>query len=931
MKNEVSKINPQGKRLLMSGGIVLLFIAVIIMYYSLLYAETKEKIIKSGELSAETSAEKINAYLSTGIHTIELACYTLDNMIRDGRSQKEIDDFLKNQSVAVVNITDGSSDGLYGYINGEYLDGTGWVPDKAYDAVKRPWYIDARACIGRVAVVDPYVDMESHRMMLALSKTLCDAKSVAAMDFSMEELQEIIEELASEEEADMEIIVDRKYQVIANSVDKNEIGKNYMQEKQGLGNALVKAMRVSDTNYFSLKYGGAEYIVYSTKVANDWVCLSVFDATSALGQLKNMLTVTIFAAIIVVGMQVIIMIRLNKRAQAVSELHEKTKQAIAASEAKSAFLSNMSHEIRTPINAILGMNEMVLRESKEQNVLEYSESIHTAGNTLLGIVNDILDFSKIEAGKMEIIPVEYDLSSVINDLVNMIQVKADSKGLALKLDFDAGIPKLLYGDEIRIKQVVTNLLTNAVKYTNEGEVSFGIRYREVENETDAVWLDFTVKDTGIGIKQEDMEKLFSEFERIEEKRNRTIEGTGLGMNITKRLLEMMGTTLDVKSRYGEGTTFSFALKQKVVKWEALGDYESAYREAVSGRRTEYKERFTAKDAIILAVDDTEMNLTVFVNLLKNTQVQIDTAESGKEAIALTREKKYDAIFLDHMMPEMDGIETLACLRADEENKNRETAVICLTANAISGAREKYLAAGFDDYLTKPLVADKLEEMLVTYLPKQMIQMTDCCEEPAEEETSDFPQWLWTCEGIDLTSGIKNCGDLQTYLSVLETFYETIEELAKEIEDYLEADDIRNYTVKVHALKSSARIIGAMELSEKAKRLEEAGNEEDRDFITDNTEALLTLYRAYKNRLAPISPTSASENLPDIEQDMLEDMYHSLVDLIETEDYELIEMVFDTVEQYRMPEEDQDRVSRMQARLKRLDWEGLKEILQEVSK
>ena len=427
----------------------------------------------------------------------------------------------------------------------------------------------------------------------------------------------------------------------------------------------------------------------------------------------------------IVGMVILLYVFVLLDMNAAKEAKE---EAEYENQAKSHFLANMSHEIRTPINAVLGMNEMVLRESDDPNILMYSENIKTAGNTLLGLINDILDFSKIEAGKMEIIPVDYDLSVVLNDLVNMIQTRAESKGLQLKLDFDETTPKFLSGDEVRIKQVITNILTNAVKYTEKGSVTFRLGCERIPDEPESVYLNVSIQDTGIGIKPEDMEKLFSKFVRIEEKRNRSIEGTGLGMNITKGLLEMMDSRLEVESVYGEGSAFSFRLRQKVVKWDALGNYETSYRASVAGRK-KYKEKFTAPDAAVLVVDDTAMNLTVFKSLLKRTGIQIDTAASGDDGLALARGKKYDIIFLDHMMPEKDGVETLHELRAEADNPNLQTPTICLTANAISGAREQYLAAGFDDYLTKPIDSGKLEEMLVRYLPQGKLKA------PAEKTAS----------------------------------------------------------------------------------------------------------------------------------------------------------------------------------------------------
>ncbi len=595
-----------------------------------------------------------------------------------------------------------------------------------------------------------------------------------------------------------------------------------------------------------------------------------------------------------------------------------SERAIAASEAKSSFLSNMSHEIRTPINAVLGMNEMILRESEDQNVLAYAESIRTAGNTLLGIVNDILDFSKIEAGKMEIIPVDYDLSSVINDLVNMVQTRADDKGLILKLDFDRDTPKLLHGDEVRIKQVITNILTNAVKYTEKGSVTFSLGYERLQGGGNDVALKVSVSDTGIGIKPEDMEKLFSEFERIEEKRNRNIEGTGLGMNITQRLLEMMDSRLEVESVYGEGSTFSFRLTQRVVKWEPLGDYEESYRATLSQRKKS-EAKFSAPDAVVLVVDDTPMNLVVFKSLLKRTAVQIDTAASGDEGLALAYDKKYDMIFLDHMMPEKDGIETLHELRAREKDPNRETPTVCLTANAISGAREKYLAEGFDDYLTKPIDSTRLEEMLMQYLPKEKLR--DAAEvESAEEEPAEQAAFARGIEGIDAATGMTNCGSEEILRGAMELFYKSIASDADAIENCRLGGDLKTYTVKVHALKSAARTIGAMELSERAKKLEAAGNAGDTALIDAKTPELLELYRSYTERLGPLFDNGGEDTREPIDPEELAAAYEALAECAGMMDYDMTEMALASLDKYRLPPEDAERVEAIRTAMLELDWE-----------
>ena len=397
----------------------------------------------------------------------------------------------------------------------------------------------------------------------------------------------------------------------------------------------------------------------------------------------------------------------------IEKLAYERNRANEANRAKSAFLANMSHEIRTPINAIVGMDEMILRESRERETLTYASDIQAASRTLLSLVNEILDFSKVEEGKMEILPTQYELHSVINDLVNMVSDRAEKKGLRFDVALDETTPHLLYGDAIRIRQCVLNILTNAVKYTDSGSVTLAISYQKLNDK--AISLRFCVSDTGIGIKSEDMERLFSPFARIEETRNQSIEGTGLGMSITKQLIELMGSTLHVESVYGKGSEFSFSIEQPVIRWDPIGPFTT---HDLNVHPSTYRELFHAPEAHILVVDDTPVNLTVIRGLLKKTQIVIDTAFSGPEAIRMASQQAYDIVFIDHMMPEMDGIETLHELEKIPQLKN--TVFVALTANAISGAREMYINEGFADYLSKPVDGVRLENMLVSYLPAEKL-------------------------------------------------------------------------------------------------------------------------------------------------------------------------------------------------------------------
>lgn len=409
------------------------------------------------------------------------------------------------------------------------------------------------------------------------------------------------------------------------------------------------------------------------------------------------------------------MLRLLQQENIIAAVEEKNQQLTDINMAKTVFISNMSHEIRTPINAVLGMDEMILREAKDETILSYAQDIKNAGKMLLSIINDILDFSKIEVGKMEIIPVEYQPATLIKDIYNLISVKLNEKKLDFKLEIDESIPVTLLGDELRIKQVIINILTNAVKYTEKGGVTFSVK--QTKKQEGQIGLAIKISDTGIGMKQDEMKNLFSAFERLDEQRNRNIEGTGLGMSIVVRLLEQMDSKLEVESVYGEGSTFSFVLPQQVVDPAPIGKYgvtKKQHAEQDSQNHILY-----APKAKILAIDDTRTNLVVVKGLLKRTGIQLDCALNGKECLKMITEKDYDLLLLDHLMPEMDGIETLGHIR-NMGGKFETLPVIALTANVMTGARERYINAGFTDFLEKPIVASKLDEALFTYLPPETL-------------------------------------------------------------------------------------------------------------------------------------------------------------------------------------------------------------------
>lgn len=514
----------------------------------------------------------------------------------------------------------------------------------------------------------------------------------------------------------------------------------------------------------------------------------------------------------------------------------KCDEARQATKSKSDFLSNMSHEIRTPINAVLGMNEMILRESTEEHVKEYAVNVESSGKMLLSLINDILDFSKIESGKMEIIPVEYQLSSVLNDLINMIQPKVVQKGLKLEIEVNGDTPNYLYGDEVRIRQIATNLLSNAVKYTDVGTVTLKVGFwKRTEDE---IQLCFDICDTGRGIKPEDQKKLFESFRRVDQQNNRNIEGTGLGLAITKSFVDMMWGSLKVKSVYGEGSTFSAAIPQKVVRKEAIGDFKKQVEQSVQSHAT-YRESFQAPDAKILVVDDNGMNLTVVKGLLKQTKVQIDTAMSGMECLQKLRKNQYHAILLDHMMPKMDGVETLNYMK--EEGLVKDMPVIALTANAVSGAREMYMDYGFQDYLSKPIAGTSLEKTLIRWLPQELVILIDE-EEDAKQESEVINEDATIAELDRETAMMYCCNSDEMYRELLNSYYEQREKWMTSIPSYIEQEDWENYRILVHSIKSNSMTIGAKSFSEEARKHEFAVKEGNYDLPKKEWKKLLAHYK-----------------------------------------------------------------------------------------
>ncbi len=542
-----------------------------------------------------------------------------------------------------------------------------------------------------------------------------------------------------------------------------------------------------------------------------------------------------------------------------AEQLEKAREAAdRANRAKSDFLAEMSHEIRTPINAVLGMNEMIRRESgagaeelsgeKQEeafrNISGYAGNIEEAGTNLLSIINDILDFSKIEAGRLKLVENNYELSQLLGDVSNMISFRAREKGLEYRLAADESIPEHLYGDKVRVRQIITNLLSNAFKYTERGSIRLEVGAEgDRFSAGDTITLKITVRDTGIGIREEDIRKLFTKFQRVDLQKNSTVEGTGLGLAITWNLLNMMGGTISVESVYGEGSAFTVTVPQKVVSGEPLGNIPGG--EQISRHDSSCGESFRAPDARLLVVDDTRMNLAVTAGLLKKTEMRIDTAQSGPEALEKAKGTAYDVILMDQRMPGMDGVETLKRIREAEGGLNRETPVICMTADAIIGAKERYTGAGFTDYLPKPVNGEALERTIARYLPAEKVTALRDGGEPGNGAAEAGNAGLYAPmreAGIDPKTGLRYCQhDDALYQTLLREYVQSAEDKSRSMLVWYETRNWKEYGILVHALKSTSRMIGAAALSERAAAMEEAAKREDEAFIRREHAGLMEQY------------------------------------------------------------------------------------------
>jgi len=835
---------------------LILLMAIVVYTFGSFYKITKDDVIVMGETTTKELSEQVQNFLMRGYETLEVTADSVEYMVSEGMSPKDIEYFLTTESNKFAERISEDFTGIYGWVNGTYVDGWGWVPDADYVPQKRIWYTMAMENKENgVTLIPPYVDAQTGNIIVSVSKVLNDGESVLALDITPYSIQDATEAMNLNGNG-YGFIVDNNGLIVTHA-DGSLRGASYLEMTYAVAEQQELIQRIIDTDdeYFSMKIDGEDCQVFRSGVRGGWNVVLVVKSQEMFQRVRSNLfrNITLSLVIFVLVTYFCTSSYFNrvKAARYAEEVKKAKDEAEQANAAKSDFLANMSHEIRTPINAVLGMNEMILRESDDANVREYAGKAHNAGKTLLNLINDILDLSKIEAGKMEIVNDVYYLSSVLNNVVNMMRVKAEEKKLEFRVEVDEKIPDLLMGDDTRISQVIINILNNAVKYTREGSVCLKVEKADAltADGTDAVGEDevvlkISVSDTGIGIREEDMGKLFGNFERLDQKANKNVEGTGLGLSITVKMLEMMNGRIEVESVYGKGSTFTIYIPQAVEGDVMIGDFEAKFAEYVKSLN-DYKETFRAPDAHILVVDDNEMNLFVVEKLLKTTEVTVSCCDSGERCLELIRQRHYDVILLDHMMPELDGVETLKRMKEMKHHLCKDTPVIALTANAIVGVREMYLADGFDDYLSKPVDANELEAILRKHLPEDKV-IVEILEPQVSVEEFFTPLPDEECEEpgqyIDRDTAMIYCaGSDEIFREFLGMFCNLYEKKKAKILSCYDSGNWEEYGIELHSLKSTSLSIGGKQISELAFELEKAGKSGDEAFIRAHHEEAMELY------------------------------------------------------------------------------------------
>lgn len=843
----------------MQYGIVLSVVAVVVVvtvwYLVRVYSSAvRENTLQSFVILNQKDAFEIENFLSRDEAVLNLASQTANLFIGREKALVRVDSLLNRAVEGIPRFDD-----LYGYVDGKWLGGA--VVGDSSGPSREPWFYGALQAHGDVALVPSNV--KGREQVVSLSRRLSDKKSVLALNVKLNGLRECIRSWSM---PNTWMVVDKQGLVIARSNEANQ-GLNYLsgdfwhKDEERLVKEILDRLDQNGKNektFLFENYGGVKCQVFISPIKDKWIIVRLVEDDALWHGMR---------LIVKKGIAVVVLLYLMVALFMSFSLVNRYR-AMRMSRAKSGFLTNMSREIRTSVTGLLGMNSIVMKEVRDAGLKDYLVNIQNAGQGILSLVNDVLDVCKIEAGKMNIVSMEYDIFSVLADCYSANELKASTKKLHFTVDCNPDVPSSLWGDENRIRQIINNLLSNAIKFTEVGEVTLLVNYENLPpvgtlSSDNYVMLSFTVKDTGAGIRKDELGKIFNKFAL--QNADDPAEGIGLGLCLTRELVEKCGGQITVNSRLGEGSSFTVRIPQLVLNVEPMGDFAMKY-ESLGRKKVDFSGIFLAPEAHVLIVDDIELNLKVLRGFLRRFKVQVDVAVSGAQCLKLAQSKHYDLIFLDHLMPVMDGVETYKRMKLLDSFINKDTPVIALTSEGSSEINESFLAVGFADYLPKPIRERDLQRALKWYLPKQLVlsgedilnagdipvgdlhndaaggvnlhdedfELLPVTSVKLDEKFAPFKEWL------DIKVGMDYCAnDGEIYLEMLQEFISS--PLHRNADACFNSGDWENYMFYMHVLCDSSSAIGATAMAEKFQNLEKACRESRMNVVRENHGLVMALH------------------------------------------------------------------------------------------
>ena len=823
----------------------------------------KQETLLAGKMSNARDAETIDGFLAKSESVLRVTARIIEKSLDHGAMQAHIESLLVSEAQYYKHTNEIALSNMFGILREEFFNGGRWTPAAGYVPSNRPWYQNAPMEHGKVALIPTHMTPHGGEQVVTISLRLSDKRSVLAMDLY---LKDMLAGVKKSDLSNMLVIIDKKGMVVSHT-DITQNGKNYLsadfwgsdEEK------LARAITFASEEPFVFNLRGRDYRVFSTLIQGEWYVVRLVEEN---GLWKTMNYAVARNAILFFMIYVLFILLFTA-------IFAKYLKLVRVNRSKTAFLTSMSREIRSAVNGILGMNSIVQKELHDDNMKEYSNNIQSAGHSIISLVNDVLDVSKIESGRLSIESMEYDIFTVLQECYNENEPKAKAKGLTFHIDCDPDIPSCLWGDQNRIIQIINNLLSNAVRFTEVGGVSLSVGFDNLPpigslRTDDYIMLKIAVKDTGVGIRKEDRDSIFNKYLPKSPKDESDIEGMGLGLSLTQELLAKCGGHMSINSRYGEGSSFLVEIPQLVLNTEPMGDFAMRYRNA-SRKNKDNAEIFLAPEARILIVDDVELNIKMFRGFLNNSQVKIDEALSGHQCLQLVESRHYDLIFLDHMMPVMDGVDVFRKMRMMDKYPNKNTPVIALVSEGESLTKDSFLAEGFADYLLKPVKERDLHRTMKWYLPKQLVLTPEDLTEPViptvnlmngmssaasnKIETSYgegelelrpitaptlLDRFKAFSEFLDIKAGLNYCADdEEIYVEMLQEYVNS--PLCRNVDACYKNSDWDNYRFYMHVLYDSSVAIGAISMAEIFRNLETASRESRMKTVQDTHELAMALH------------------------------------------------------------------------------------------